>query len=169
MSKDIKLVKFERKYISPKYINWLNDKKLVKYSEQRFYEHSYESCYDYYKSFLGTPNLFFAVIDESTKEHVGNITAIVDTYNSAAKMAILIAKGNNNYGFMAWSKMIKILFNEKKVRKIFAGTVELNIPMIKIFQKCNMEEEYRKKKQFIIDGKEVDEIGYCIFNKHYHG
>ena len=164
MSRKIKLVKFRRQHITSQYIGWLNDSELVQYSEQRHHKHTYETCIEYYKSFIGSPNLFYAVIDAESNEHVGNINAIIDTYNSVADIGILIAKGNHGYGFAAWSIMIEILFNEKKVRKITAGTMVINDPMIKIFKKSNMKEEYRKKRQFMVERKEIDLIGYCIFN-----
>ena len=164
MHNKIKLVKFTIQHITPQYIGWLNDQKLVKYSEQRHSKHTYETCLEYYQSFLGSPDLFYAVINVKTNEHVGNIKATIDTNNSVADIAILIAKGNHGYGFAAWSKMIEILFNEKKVRKITAGTMAINHPMIKIFKKSNMKEEYRKKRQFMIANQEIDLLGFCIFN-----
>ena len=164
MSRKIKLVKFRRQHITPQYIGWLNDSELVQYSEQRHHKHTYETCLEYYKSFIGSPNLFYAVIDAESNEHVGNINAIIDTYNSVADIGILIAKGNHGYGFVAWSKMIEILFNEKKARKITAGTMAMNDSMIKIFKKSKMQKEYVKKRHFLCDKKEVDLLGYCIYN-----
>ena len=112
LSSKVKLVNFSKKYITQDYIGWLNNPELLKYSEQRHYNHSYETCLKYYKSFDGTSNIFNAVLDISSNEHVGNITAIVDKNNNVADIAILIAKGNCGYGFSAWSEMIKKLFNE---------------------------------------------------------
>ena len=40
----IDLVKFNKKFITKKYISWLNNKQLMKYSEQRLKKHNYKSC-----------------------------------------------------------------------------------------------------------------------------
>jgi RimJ/RimL family protein N-acetyltransferase len=63
--------------------------------------------------------------------------------------------------------MIEILFQEKNIRKITAGTMSENIPMIKIFEKSGMKYEYTKKDQFIHNSNSVDLIGYCIFKEEY--
>ena len=39
----IKLVDFEEKFITSSYISWLNNSKLMKFSEQRHKIHNYES------------------------------------------------------------------------------------------------------------------------------
>ena len=63
--------------------------------------------------------------------------------------------------------MIEILFQEKNIRKITAGTMSENIRMLKIFEKSGMKYEYTQKGQFICDGNSVNLIGYCIFNEEY--
>lgn len=165
MSKKVKLIKFTLKHITREYIDWLNDANLLKYSENRHYKHSYETCLKYYESFIDTSNLFYAVTDIKTKEHVGNINAYIDTFNKVADIGILISKGNMGYGFSAWEIMIKKLFHEKNIRKVTAGTMANNYAMIKIFKKAGMKKEYVKNRQFIFNNREIDFLGYCIFNK----
>ena len=167
MNKEIKLEQFTRGHITPQYIGWLNNRELVKYSEQRHHKHTYKTCLKYYESFIGTPNLLFAVIDTKTNEHVGNINAFIDIYNAVSDIGILIAKGNQGYGLAAWKMMIQILFFEKKIRKITAGTMATNHTMIKIFEKSNMQKEYVQKRQFLSNNNEIDLIGYFIINEKY--
>ena len=167
MNKEIKLEQFTRGHITPQYISWLNDRELVKYSEQRHYKHTFKTCLEYYKSFIGSSNLFYAVTDAESNEHVGNITAFIDVHNKVADIGILIAKGNQGYGLAAWKMMIQILFYEKKIRKITAGTMATNHTMIKIFEKSNMQKEYVQKRQFIRNNNEIDLIGYFIINEKY--
>ena len=75
----------------------------------------------------------------------------------------MIGEKRSGYGSLAWKEMMKYLI-KKKIRKITAATMEINKPMIKIFQKSMMTFEYRKEKHFIFDGHPVDMIGYCFFN-----
>ena len=58
--------------------------------------------------------------------------------------------------------MMKILFSENNVRKITAGAMVVNAPMIKIMKKTNMRYEYTKQAQFLLNGKPVDLVGYYI-------
>ena len=139
----------------------------MKYSEQRHFRHTFESCKDYYEGLINSNNLLYAILDSETNEHIGNINAYIDSYNSTADIGILVGKGGKGYGFDAWMKMIKILFQEKKIRKITAGTMSENIPMLKIFEKSGMKYEYTQKDQFIFDGNSVNLIGYCILKEEY--
>ena len=158
---------FDYSFITNEYINWLNNPELMKYSEQRHIKHTFESCKEYIDGFVNSTNLLFAIIDSESNEHVGNINAYIDIYNGTANMGILVGTGNKGYGYIAWTKMIEILFQEKNIRKITAGTMSENIPMLKIFEKSGMKYEYTQKDQFIFDGNSVNLIGYCILKEEY--
>ena len=159
----VALIEFGEKFITEKYVSWLNDPNLMKYSEQRHLDHTIESCKAYFDSFMGTDNLLYAILDTNNGEHVGNINAYVDKYNRTADVGILIGKTGRGYGFAAWKKMMDILFCEYHVRKITAGAMALNMPMIEIMKKVNMQYEYTKRCQFLFDDKPVDLVGYCVF------
>ena len=62
MKNIIKLKKFNKTYITPQYISWLNDKKLMQFSEQRHYNHNKKTCLNYLKKYTNSGNLFFAII-----------------------------------------------------------------------------------------------------------
>jgi RimJ/RimL family protein N-acetyltransferase len=164
---DVVLRYFDYSFITNEYINWLNNPELTKYSEQRHLKHTFESCKEYCEAFHNSTNFLFAIIDSESNEHVGNINAYIDIYNGTADMGILVGKGNKGYGYIAWIKMIAFLFQEKNIRKITAGTMSENIPMLKIFEKSGMKYEYTKKDQFIYDGNSINLIGYCIFKEEY--
>lgn len=163
--KTIKLVKFNSKFINKKYIDWLNNKFLMRYSENRHFKHDIKSCKKYLESFQNTSNKFFAIVEKNNLEHVGNITAIIDEKNKTADIGILIGKENQGYGFLAWKNMMNYLF-KRKIRKITGGCMVNNKAMINIFIKSKMKFEYKKKKQFLYSkNKSVDLVVYYKFNK----
>ena len=47
--------------ITARYVGWLNDAHLMRFSNQRFVHHDERSCRAYLESFAGTPNLFAAI------------------------------------------------------------------------------------------------------------
>ena len=159
----IDLVPFSKEFITSEYIGWLNDKELMKFSEQRHNEHTQKSCTEYYLSFVNSDNILYAVLNNK-KEHVGNINAYIDPINKIADIGIIIGNTGRGYGFLAWKEMIRILFSEKGIRKITAGAMEINEPMIKVFIKSGMKYEYKKKKNFIHNNQFIDLVGYSIFN-----
>lgn len=163
--KKVKLLVFNKKLITKKYISWLNNKKLMQYSDRRHTLHNKKSCENYFNSFKGTQNRFFAIIDKKNKEHVGNITAIIDNKNNTADIGILVGEVNQGYGLAAWNEMMKYLFS-KNIRKITGGAMINNKAMIKIFKKSKMKFEYIKKKQYLYKyNMPVDFIGYYKFKK----
>ena len=134
----IKLVKFNKKFITKKYISWLNNKKLIKYSDQRLKKHTYESCKLYLQNTKRNKDLFFAVVEKTTKKHVGNIYVKMDKVNNTGDIRILIGEGSKGYGFDAWNSAIKVL-KKMNIRKITGGTISINKAMIKIFKKSKMK------------------------------
>ena len=124
---NIKLVKFKKNFIKKTMIDWLNDKNLMRYSEQRFFKHSKVSCMKFYLDNLRNKNLYYAIFDEN--RHVGNIRAVIDKFNTIADISILIAYQGKGYGNIAWKKMMNILL-KSGVRKITVGAMIVNKAMI---------------------------------------
>lgn len=159
---EIKLVKFNKRFISTKYISWLNNKKLMKFSDQRLKKHTFESCKLYFQNTRKNKDLFFAVIEKITKKHVGNIYVKVDKINNTGDVRILIGETGKGYGFDAWNSVIQIC-KKLNIRKITGGTISTNLAMVKIFKKSKMKFEYRKIKYYKRGNKFYDLIGYCLF------
>ena len=158
------LKKFDKAMITKNYLGWLNDKNLMRYSENRHKKHTQISCEKYFEDMINSGNLIYAIVDRASNLHVGNINAYIDTNNSIADIGILIGIPRKGYGGYAWTAMIQKLFFDKKIRKITAGTMATNEAMIKIFINSGMELEYSKREHFMVDNNLVDLIGYSIFN-----
>jgi len=157
----IKLVKFKKNFITKTMIGWLNDKNLMRYSEQRFFKHTKASCIKFYYDNLCNDNLYYAIFDEN--KHIGNIKAVIDKFNSVAGISILIAYKNQGYGNAAWKKIMDILV-KRGVRKITAGTMITNKAMIRIFKNNRMKLEYKQIKHFKLQRKYVDLVRYYFFS-----
>lgn len=56
---NLKLCRFNEDNVSERYISWLNDRQLMKYSRQSRIVHTKESCLEYLRSFAGSVNHFF--------------------------------------------------------------------------------------------------------------
>lgn len=161
----LKIIPFTEEHITKKYIAWLNDSSLLRFSEQRHHKHTFESCLQYLSSFSQGKNLFKAIILKETEEHVGNITVYIDKFNRNADIGILIGSGfgGRGYGLEAWNAVMNYLFKEQKIRKVTAGTMSTNLSMLKIFKKSGMTIEGVRKRQFICNGMEVDLVQAAKF------
>ena len=139
---------FRKSDISDTYVSWLNDVEVVKYSNQRFLNHTIESCQRYLDSFSDTDNIYMAIEDKVTKRLCGSITAYIQTNHGTADIGLLI--GNKKFwgkgiGSEAWTLMMEFLFKQCNVRKVTGGTLKVNTGMVRIMKKTMMTKADRSK------------------------
>ena len=72
------LESFQESDINDDYISWLNDKKIVRFSNQRFISHNRETSKSFFDSFTDSPNYFFKISDKNTMQSIGTITLYVN-------------------------------------------------------------------------------------------
>lgn len=166
VTKNLILQRFTEGEISENYLAWLNDKELMKFSEQRHRSHTRETALAYFRSFNHSINFFLSIKTRENQDHIGNLTIYTDVNNRVCDIGILI--GDSRYsgkglGLEAWRAAIDYLFSQKICRKVTAGTMALNGPMIKIFKKSGMCWEGTRRKQFLVGEAEVDLLQYAIF------
>lgn len=165
----LRIVFFTEKHITPTYIAWLNNKEVVRYSELRHVEHTYESCFNYFHSFQNTENYFWAIeiFNENNWIHVGNINSYVNKKNNVADIGILIGEKSvwgKGIGYIAWKAVCDYLLNEQRIRKVTGGTLSANKAMLKIMQRSGMIEDGRRVRHYICDSEEVDICHYALFS-----
>ena len=160
---------FGEEHLTERYVGWLNDKDVVRYSEQRHKAHTLESCLLYRESFDDSPGYFWAI--EETQiglGHIGNITAQIDSNNSIADIGILLGEKDawgQGYGFEAFSSVSDFLLLDVGIRKVTCGTTENNLPMLGIMKKMNMVPDGRRKRQYVLEGKEVDVVYMALYRQ----
>jgi len=163
----LKLIPLTEEYITPRYVAWLNDPVIVRFSEQRHKKHTLESCRKYWQSFTGTPHYFWAVttIDPNIG-HIGNMNAHIDNMNSVADVGILIGERilwGRGYGTEAWIAVCNYLLRDIGIRKVTAGTLAVNKGMLRIMKRTGMVTDGRRIRHRVVDGSEVDIIHTALF------
>jgi len=157
---NLALVDFDDSHLTNRYISWLNDSDVVRYSEQRHLVHTRETCQHYVDSIRCQASQLFA-IEVAAVGHIGNISVYYDLANAQAELSILVGEKSVwglGYGSQAWSMMLDAVLSLMSIRKVKAGTMALNRPMLKIFEKSDMRVEAIVPKNFLLDGDEVDLI-----------
>jgi [ribosomal protein S5]-alanine N-acetyltransferase len=159
----MQIVPFSEEHLTSRYVAWLNDPEVVRYSEQRFKTHTLESCRAYAESFAGTDNLFLALLANS-EGHIGNMTAYVDRYG-VVDAGILIGERSvwgQGYGSEAWQSVCRALL-DGGARKVTAGTLSVNQGMLKIMDRAGMVPDGRRVRQCLVGGDEVDVVFAALF------
>jgi RimJ/RimL family protein N-acetyltransferase len=158
---------FGDRFLTDRYVGWLNDSVTVRYSEQRHRTHTVETCRAYAQSFEGGPSYFWAiVVRDVSLGHIGNITATIDAHNRVADLAIMVGEASargRGYGLEAWQRACQFLLNEGRMRKVTAGTMATNEPMLRLMRTSGMIEEGRRKRQLLVSNSEVDIILTALF------
>lgn len=159
---------FSEKFLTQKYVDWLNDPDVVRFSVQRHRIHTLESCRDYMRSYIGTPSYFWAIIERVQGfGHIGNIHAHVHPRDRIADVGIFIGnKAAWGHGFAseAWMSVCCFLFEQINIRKITAGTCSANLAMIGVMKSTGMIDDGRRVRQTIVDGVEVDIVHAALFS-----
>lgn len=165
----LRITPFSELYLTPRYVGWLNDPEVVRFSEQRHRVHTLESCRSYWLSFSGTPHYFWAiVVTDGTPGHIGNINAYVDPENQLADVGILIGEKrswNRGYGLEAWLAVCGYLLDTGGMRKVTAGAMAVNKGMLRIMEKSQMVADGRRIRQCVVNGEGVDVIYAALFQK----
>lgn len=166
----LSITPFKEEHLTERYVNWLNDPEVVRYSEQRFRSHTLKSCREYWKSFQNSPNYFWAVVVKNPAfGHIGNITATVVAEDSLADVAIMIGEKKAwgfGYAAEAWVTACRYLLLEAGMRKVTCGTLAANALMRRLIQRTGMVEDGRRIRQVIWNDQEVDIVYAALFREN---
>jgi RimJ/RimL family protein N-acetyltransferase len=160
---ELKIQNFQQLDITENYLKWLNDKELMKYSRQSFFDHDFNSAEMYLKTFNNSLNLFLALKINQTL--IGTATVYIDDVYKTCSYGILIGRefSGNGFGQIIWDFLIKDMSVQLGVRKVSAGTLSGNAKMIKIIEKSGMDLEANLKNEAMLDGVPCDILLYRYF------
>lgn len=152
--------------ITDRYIGWLNDPMVARFSNQRFLTHDRASCLRYLDSFSGTDNLFLSVCHLDTDQAIGTMTAYVSSHHGTADVGIMIGDTSvwgGGYGQDAWNTLVNWLLAQASIRKLTAGALACNMAMIGIMERSGMQLEAVRKSQEIVEGVPQDILYFTRF------
>jgi ribosomal-protein-alanine N-acetyltransferase len=164
----LRLEPFSESRITPRYLGWLNDPAIVQFSEQRHRTHTRDSARAYLDGFRDSPSYFWAIVaTDDALGHIGNVTAHVDPHNSLADLGILIGERQmwgGGLGTEAWLAAMAFLFNDLGIRKVTAGTLAINLGMLRIMERAGMQPDGTRLRHYFVNGGEVDVVHMARFN-----
>jgi RimJ/RimL family protein N-acetyltransferase len=94
------------------------------------------------------------------------MNAYIDPVNGIADLGILIGdpeSAGRGYGREAWQAVCNYLLQATTIRKISAGTLAVNTPMLAIMRACDMVDDGIRKRHCLLEGAEVDVIHMALF------
>jgi RimJ/RimL family protein N-acetyltransferase len=155
-----RVVPFTERHLTQRYVDWLNDPQVVRYSEQRHRRHTLDSCRAYFESFRGSPHEFLAIeAADAALGHIGNIAVAVDVANRVGDVSIMVGERQAwglGLGGRAWCALVDELLADGRLRKVTAGTMATNAPMLRLIERSGMHVEGRRARHFLLEGAEID-------------
>lgn len=162
----LRIVPFGEEHLTERYVSWLNDPEVVRFSQQRFRTHRLESCRSYMESFQNSDDEFWAIVArDPVLGHIGNMTVVRDVRNAIADIAILIGERSiwgRGHAFEAWTAMCEDLFR-RGTRKITAGTLSTNDRMLALMRRAGMIPDGTRRRHEVFEGQEVDIVYMALF------
>jgi [ribosomal protein S5]-alanine N-acetyltransferase len=165
-SRRLRLRRFAQTDLTPRYLGWLRDPEVTRYSNQRFVQHTLERCQSYFDSFSGSPHLFIAIDERESDTTIGTMTVYAAPPHQTADVGILLgerAVWGRGYGKEAWCTLIDWLLSTARVRKVTAGTLACNASMLRLLHASGMQHEATRRAQELVDGQPQDIVYYARF------
>lgn len=158
----VELREFGPENLTERYITWLRDPVLMRFSNQRFRKHSIESCRVHLDSFAGTDNLFIAIYHSNI--FVGTMTAYRSAVHGTADIGLLIGAGMQGQGLGkdAWSTLLNHLL-ATGIRKVTGGTLRCNTAMVRIMRGCGMKPDGIRFAQEMVGSVPQDVLYFAKF------
>ncbi len=151
---------FAAHHLTDRYVSWLNDPEVVRFSELRHSHHTLETCRRHVADLAAAGHHFWAIEHRMAPHtHVGNTIAYMDQPNRTAEVSILIgdrAARGQALGTEAWCAVVDHLAEQTGVRRVEASTMAANKPMLKVFAASGMRIEGRREGRFLLDSEPVD-------------
>ncbi len=165
----IRLEPFSAKYLTDRYIAWLNDPVVCRDNRHGREEYTREKAQAYWERVQkDKSHQMFAVLMKPPLEHVGNISlSSISTDNASAQIAVLIGEKTawgHGIGFEACRLLLDYGFSVLNLHRIWMGMTARNTAMIRIAEKLGMKQEGCFKDAFRKDGTYLDIVQFARLN-----
>lgn len=159
------------KDVSLEYLQWMKDKRVTDFLEERKDNTTFEGLRKYVKSVINDKNnYFFGIFFKENNKHIGNVKiGGVHKVHKYADIGILIGDKKvwgKGLGTEAIELTTKYAFEVLHLHKLFAGINELNISSYRAFIKAGYKDAGRFKSHLYYKGKFVDGILVEKINKN---
>jgi ribosomal-protein-alanine N-acetyltransferase len=162
----VSIQSFSTHDVTLEYVSWLNDPQVVRFSNQRFRQHSLQSCLEYVASFDGAPNHFLKICRLEDGLMVGTMTVYAAVPHGTVDVGIMVGNRNawgHGLGQDAWNTLLNWLLKEGGVRKVTGGAMRCNQAMVRIMLRSGMDLEAVRPNQEMFEGTPQDLLYFGRF------
>lgn len=164
---DLILKKLNIKDYSNRYLKWMNDKKVVEFTEQKYARHTRADIINFIKSKQNSKKekVYGIFLKDKTKKfHIGNIKlGPIDFIHKNALISYFVGEKKywgKNITTIAIKKIILLAKKKYRLKKIYAGFYSNNIGSEKVLKKNGFKKEAHFKNQLVYKKRRIDHIYY---------
>lgn len=154
------------------YIKWFNDAEVCRYNSHHFFPYSQEHGRKYIQDVDSSQdNLVLAIVTKKNNVHIGNISLLKINYiDRSAEYAILVGEKSfwgKGYAKEASDLIVKHGFVELNLNRIYCGTSEDNVGMIKLAKALGMKNEGVRRRAIYKNGSYHNIIEFGLLRSEY--
>ncbi|NCB71100.1 MAG: N-acetyltransferase [Clostridia bacterium] len=156
--------------VSQRYVDWMNEYEIVKFTESRFNTHTLDSILEWVKKTEHDDSeISFAIFDKQKEKHIGNIKLGSINWNHLyADLGLII--GDREYwsqgvGSCSIGLVANYAFRELKLHMVLAGIYQNNIGSIKAFEANDFMKMATIKEKYCFENNYIDVLEYYKVNQ----
>ena len=162
----------ERTDLNERYLSWLNDPEVTRYTETGTFPTSAEDLENYYRSVTGSKNdVMLAVVEKKSGRHVGNVKlGPIHWVHHRATFGILIGEmefWGKGVGLEATRLMVEYGFQRLNLHRIDLGVFAEHEEAVKCYKKAGFKVEGRMREDLFLDGEYKDRLGMGLLRSEY--
>ncbi|MCE2517068.1 MAG: GNAT family N-acetyltransferase [Alphaproteobacteria bacterium] len=147
--------------VHDRYVAWMNDPEITKYTEQRYHHHSFDDVQAFVEAKLDSPNeILFGIFYQN--QHIGNIKlGQINLRHLTADLSYFIGDRDCWGAGLASSAIdgvVGFAFTTLKLHKLNAGCYEENIGSIKVLSKNGFQLEGTFQDQIMFEGRRINAL-----------
>ena len=147
--------------VTPKYISWLNDYEVTKFTEQKYFNHTYESVLNFViEKYKSEQDFLFGIFFKNS--HIGNVKlGPIKWEHKSAEISYFIGEKEfwgKGIATKCIKKLVQFGIKELFLEKVNAGYYEKNIGSGKVLKNCGFEIEGIRKSDVIFENQRIKSI-----------
>jgi [ribosomal protein S5]-alanine N-acetyltransferase len=162
----------ERTDLNERYLSWLNDPAVTRYTETGIFPSTAEDLDNYYRSVSGSKSdVMLAVVDKKSGRHIGNVKlGPIHWVHRRATFGILIGEKEfwgKGVGLDATRLMVEYGFQRLNLHRIDLGVFAEHEAAVRWYEQAGFKVEGRMREDLFLDGEYKDRIRMGLLCSEY--
>ena len=161
----LKFKMFGPEDMTPDYFSWFYDPEVTAHNSHGLFPYSEKQKEDFLYSIENGDRIVWAVYTHNNI-HIGNVDLTSFSWiNRSCELAIVIGNKfywGEGYGYEMCQVAIDHAFDKLNMNRVWTGTSQTNLGMIKLAEKCGMSFEGKFREGKFLNGMFVDIVMYSL-------